>query len=262
MKKRLIVLLSSILVGLTVNVQAASVSFDPGSVEFQVAPGQTDKANLRVNAFSSGAYSLYIRIGSKLENSSIPLDWLSPNYLMLASRTGGPSTSSMDLTVSVPPDAMAGSYTGLLVPEDMRSSEPVSSPGVIIAIEVTDIQTICSGPPIFSDVEIGPQEIWAPADRDVEIYISGAVSVTEGCKVTAGFSMESNNGLVQGDITLDADGRFTEKLMVNVSRSGKDKNGKAYNGTLFAVDPDGNEAALEFNVTVLHDKDKKIGQNK
>jgi uncharacterized lipoprotein NlpE involved in copper resistance len=74
--------------------------------------------------------------------------------------------------------------------------------------------------------------------------------------------MESNNGLAQGDITLGPDGIFTKKITVNVSRSGRDKDGKVYNGTLYAVDADGNETSLGFNVTVLHYKGKKTGQSK
>ena len=262
MKKTLIVLLSSIVVGLALNVQAASITFGSRVVEFKVTPGEIGRTTLMVHGFSSGPYSLNFRVGSRLENSNIPPGWLSPVYLNLTSRIGGASSTSMDLVVNLPPDAMVGSYTGLLVPEDMRSSEPISSPGVIIAIEVTDPQTICSGIPIISDVEIGPQSIWAPADKDVEITITGVLRVTDGCDVTAGYTLESNNGLVQGDITLKPDGSFSERFMANVSRSGRDKEGRVYNGTLFAVDADGNEAQIDFSVTVLHDKGKKTGKIK
>jgi hypothetical protein len=55
----------------------------------------------------------------------------------------------------------------MLVPEDMRSSEPITSPGVIISIEVIEPQTACSGLPVFSDVE--PSEClgsYRKGDRD------------------------------------------------------------------------------------------------
>ena len=45
----------------------------------------------------------------------------------------------MNLEITVPPDAKPGIYTGLLEPDDMRSSEPIISQGVSIAIEVSDL---------------------------------------------------------------------------------------------------------------------------
>lgn len=259
MKKILIVLLSSIFIGLALNVQAASVTFDPGMAEFTVAPGETGRATITAHGFSSGPYSLLFSMGSGLQNGTVPIGWLSPTYVMLASRSGGTSSTTMDIAINIPPDAIAGTYTGTLLPVDMRSSEPISSPGVIIAIEVAVPQTACAGLPVLSDIEIGPQNIWAPIGRDVEVVISGAISVAEGCEVSAGYSLESNNGLIQGDIFLGADGRFAEKVKVNVSRSGNDKYGRIYNGTLYAEDMDGNRDSLSFIVTVLHDKGNKIG---
>jgi hypothetical protein len=127
---------------------------------------------------------------------------------------------------------------------------------------VTDTRPKCSMPPIFSGVAIGPQEISALSDRDVEIVIAGIVSVPDDCEVRAGYTLESNTGLFKGNITLAADGSFYEKFIVNVSRSDLDKDGRVYNGTLFAVDADGDKAAIDYTITVLHDNGMKIVQNK
>jgi hypothetical protein len=45
----------------------------------------------------------------------------------------------MDFIVTVPPDTKPGTYSGLIVPDDMQCSESISSPGVLVAIEVSDI---------------------------------------------------------------------------------------------------------------------------
>ena len=121
----------------------------------------------------------------------------------------------------------------------------------------TDTRPKCSMPPIFSGVAIGPQEISALSDRDVEIVIAGIVSVPDDCEVKAGYTLESNTGLLKGNITLAADGSFYEKFIVNVSRSDLDKDGRVYNGTLIAVDEDGDKATIEYTLTVLHDKSSK-----
>jgi len=118
---------------------------------------------------------------------------------------------------------------------------------------------ICSMPPKFTVVSIGPREIRDPSVRNVEIVIAGIVSAPAGCEVTAGYSLESSTGLLQGDITVAPDGSFNKTFMANVSGNGRDRDGRVYTGMLFAVDADGDKSAVEFTVTVLHDKSKKNG---
>ena len=266
--KKMIIGISIIFIGLTINVQAANVTFDPAEASFEVAPGNSGRANLKVNGSSSGSSSLFFKVGSKQEKGNIPIEWISPAYVNLISRTGEPSYSSMDLIVNIPPDALAGSYSGQLLPEDMRSSESIFSDGVNVSIEVVAPQSSCLGPPDISVVELKPFNIWAPTDRDVEIEIAGVISVAEGCEVaSAGYSLASNDGTISGDISLDgndslngndslrnAAGSFRKKVKVNVSRSGKDKSGRTYNGSVYATDIEGNESSVPFSVTVLHDK--------
>ena len=138
MKKSLILLLSCIVIGLSFNVQAANVTFNPREVKLKIAPGETGRTAIKVKGFSSSAYSLNFLVGSKLANGNIPSGWLTAAYLWLDSNTEGASSATMDLVVSVPPDAKPGNYSGLLLPDDMRSSESITSPGVIISIEVSD----------------------------------------------------------------------------------------------------------------------------
>ena len=139
MKKVLIVFLVCIVVGLALNVQAASVTFEPQKVEMKIAPGETGRTSITAHGYSSTAYSLNFLVGSKLKIGNIPRAWLTAAYLWLDSTAEGTSTCTMNLEITVPPDAKPGIYTGLLEPDDMRSSEPIISQGVSIAIEVSDL---------------------------------------------------------------------------------------------------------------------------
>ena len=263
MKKALIVLLSSFIAGLALNVQAANVTFIPGMVEYQAAPGEKGMKTIRTNGFSTRPYSLYLSLNSRSEGGNLPLEWLMPADVRLNSRTGGGSSAILSLGVRVPVNARPGRYTGVIMPKSLQSTEPVSSNGLVVRVEVTGPQSACTGLPTFTDLEIGPQGIWwAPSDRDVSVVISGSVSVKPGCEVTARYSFEDNDGMLSGDLLLNEDGSFAQELTANVSRSGKDKEGKIYNGMLYAEDEDGKTGEVGFYVTVMHDRGKKTGQDK
>jgi hypothetical protein len=139
MKKAVIVFISFIVIGYALSVQAASVTFDPNVVKLKVAPGETGRTALTVHGFSKSNYSLNFLVGSKQENGNIPLEWLTAAYLWLDSGLDGTSSRPMDFVVTVPSDAKPGTYSGLLVPDDMQCSESITSPGVVVAIEVSDI---------------------------------------------------------------------------------------------------------------------------
>jgi len=139
MKKVLIVFLVCIVVGLALNVQAASVTFEPQKVEMKIAPGETGRTSITAHGYSSTSYSLNFLVGSKLKIGNIPRAWLTAAYLWLDSTAEGTSSCTMNLEITVPPDAKPGIYTGLLEPDDMRSSEAITSQGISIAIEVSDL---------------------------------------------------------------------------------------------------------------------------
>lgn len=262
--KKMIIGISIVFIAMAINVQAANVTFDPAAANFIIAPGEMSKTTLRVNGSSSEpAHSLYFTVGTKLGNGNIPLSWLRPTNVILNTRTGGASSTVMDLEVNIPPDAATGAYSGQLLPEyNIRSSESIFSDGVNVSVEVIAPQSLCQTPPVISVVELKPFNIWAPTDRDVEIEIAGIISVAEGCEVVrAGYSLESNDGDIIGDIPLEAEdsfrsaaGSFRKKVKINVSRSGKDKSGRTYNGSVYATDIEGNMSSVPFSVTVLHDK--------
>ena len=114
------------------------MTFNPHEVVLKIAPGKTGRTAIKVNGLSSSAYSLNFLVGSKLANGNIPSGWLTAAYLWLDSNAEGASSATMDLVVSVPAGAKPGKYSGLLMPDDMRSSESITSPGVIVSIDVSD----------------------------------------------------------------------------------------------------------------------------
>jgi hypothetical protein len=149
MKVVQVILLSFIVIGFAINVQAANVSFDPNPVTLKVAPGETGRTAVTVKGSSKTSYSLTFLVGSKRENCNIPHGWLTAAYLWLDSKADGTSSASMNLIVSVPPDAKPGTYSGLLLPDDMRSSEAIYSDGVKVSIEVAPPQTASATPPVL-----------------------------------------------------------------------------------------------------------------
>ena len=136
MKKVLTVLLLSIFTCLPLNVQAASVNFEPREIKLTIAPGKTGRTAITAHGFASSAYSLNFLVGTRMENGNIPRGWLTAAYLWLDSKAEGSSTATMDLVVTVPPETKPGLYSGILIPDDMRSSESISSKGVFVSIEV------------------------------------------------------------------------------------------------------------------------------
>ena len=118
-------------------VQAANVTFEPQEVKLRVAPGETGRTYVTAHGYSNKAHALYFLVGSKRKKDNIPRGWLTTAYLWLDSKSAGTSSNTMNLIVDVPPDAEPGTYTAILEPEDMRSSEPIVSPGVNVTIEVT-----------------------------------------------------------------------------------------------------------------------------
>jgi hypothetical protein len=155
MKKVVFVSLLLIVVGLALNAQAANVTFEPNVVKLRVAPGETGRTAITVNGSSSSAYSLNFLVGSRIDNGNIPRGWVTASYLWLDAKKEGTSSTVMNLIICVPADAKPGKYTSVLVPDDMRSSEAISSPGFTVALEVSDSGRIGTRNSAKNAVEVG-----------------------------------------------------------------------------------------------------------
>ena len=235
-----------IFAGLAVSAQAANITFNPGSVALTIEPGKSAVANLLVTTDSRNTYTIALDIARGDDLTG----WLSPTNFRLS------GTTRLPLIVKVPANTKGGTYTAFVIPRAQASG------GFTIVIEVP-FKKKCDGVLNFKNVQVGPENIWAPKSREVEIRISGTVDVAPDCKVEGTYSMEFNDRLVAGDLALDADGNFDQKIAITVSKKGIAKEGKIYNGKLAVVDAEGNSVSQGFFVKVDHDmRDKKKGLNK
>ena len=139
MRKLIALFIVCTIVGFALSVQAASVTFEPSVVKLKVAPGKTGRTAVTVHGYSKNNYSLNFLVGSKQQHGNIPLEWLTTAYLWLDSGLDGTSSRAMDFVVTVPSDATPGTYSGVFIPDDMQCSESITSSGVKVAIEVTDL---------------------------------------------------------------------------------------------------------------------------
>lgn len=124
-----------------------------------------------------------------------------------------------------------------------------------------DVPPPCN-PPVFSDVTVSPENVWAPAGKKVPIEVSGVVSTdpAPACKIAwMYFYVHTDNGIVASNITLGEGGSFKGTAMVNLFKDGKITEGKTYDGMISANDFSYNMSTLGFSVTVLHDRGKKVG---
>ena len=254
MKRILLVTITVCLAVMVSNVQAADVTFNPDSVAITVESGKSAVANLVVKAESKMPYMIDLRVGSVM-TGNMPSDWLRPANASLVSRRGGTSSAIMNLMLTVPAGTPGGTYTALLPPQILRTTEPVVKSDVAIIVTVPNQRT-CDGAPLFENVEIGPEDIWAPNSKEIEIEVSGSVIVAPGCEVTGTYAMESNDGLKTGELTIDPDGIFAVNIKGQFSKKGGDKDGTIYNGELTLVDAEGSSSTKSFFVKVGHDRGK------
>jgi hypothetical protein len=90
----------------------------------------------------------------------------------------------------------------------------------------------------------------------VPVTVSGTIVDTDSgvSASTAAFSVTDEYGMVQpsGDIALGSGGSYSFTILVEASRSGTDKNGRAYTIIVSAKDNAGNLGSASTVVTVAH----------
>jgi len=256
MKKTLVLLMAMMFSGVAVGVQAATVHFSPGAVAMTIEPGKAAAINLSVNGNSNARYyEITLMVGTAVTQGNLPASWLKPAVANLFSMVGGSTTAAINLEVDVPAGTLGGRYTAVIKPQLIRASEDVSLSDISVAVEVPS-QASCTGVPSLANVKVGPSNIWAPTEKDVDINVSGSVVVDTGCKVTGTYAMDSNGGPVSGNLNIDETGNFAVKIPIKVAKDAKAKQGTVYNGMLTVVDELGSKTTQEFFVQVDHDRGK------
>jgi hypothetical protein len=251
MKKILTATITVFLTVMIANAQAAQVTINPGSIVLDIKPGQFAEADLEVIA-TNLPYPMTLTVGNIVLQSSIR-SWITPASMKLE-RSGPPTSSSMKLKVTVPPGTAPNTYTAIL-PVQAGS---VSPKYIKLTVKVQP-QSKCVGAPDIENVEVSPNDIWAPKTEEVTVTVSGTTVLTPGCEVTGTYSLQSNDGLKEGKFTIDPDGKFSVKINGKFSKKGTDKNGKdanVYNGLLTLTDEASSWRTKTFFVEVSHDRRK------
>ena len=112
----------------------------------------------------------------------------------------------------------------------------------------------CTAPPAVT-VSADPTTLWPPNGKMVSVTVSGAI--TDACSVVdaAEYSVLDEYGEIQpsGPVTLAAGGSYSFAILLQASRSGSDKDGRAYTITVSAKDDAGHLGSGSTVVTVPHD---------
>jgi hypothetical protein len=82
--------------------------------------------------------------------------------------------------------------------------------------------------PTFVRAGIGPENLWAPNNKPVNVTVRGVVRTSYPCVITGAWYVVDGgeDGAKRGRMTVNRDGTFTADIEVMASRSGKDKDGK------------------------------------
>jgi hypothetical protein len=114
----------------------------------------------------------------------------------------------------------------------------------------------CIEVPTVDITSVSPDAIWPPNNKEVEVSISGYITVGDGCTLeSASYALEDEYGVHSGfgGLTVADGGSFELVATVAASRLGSDKDGRDYNFTIGAVNQAGSTEAYE-TVVVLHDR--------
>ena len=159
----------------------------------------------------------------------------------------------------MPAEATGGEYTGLFRTEGLRSSEMVDPVDLMITVDVS--QTLfCNQVPLFSDITSSDETISARKHKEVEIELSGSVSVPEGCDiVNAWYQLTDEYGELDRTetVVINDDGTFSVAVPMVASRKGKDTDGRLYTVKFMAENEAGVGESPETTIVVLHDNHKK-----
>jgi hypothetical protein len=229
----------------------AELVYQPSFVEVQAAPGAKANFTFALQFFNAGRDRYFLSyLGSV--NGDIPLEWVSvaPGSAYLY----GPGTGAATVTISVPEDAVPGTYEGFIFSK-VASSTGETTYGKGIFVELT-VPSLCTGAPEINIYSFGPEIIWPPNGQKTAISVSGSITVPEGCSLSsAGLSLADQYGELGGFFPIEpsAYGSFNLSVPVTAWRDGKDPNGRIYSVTVFAADEAGASSVGPLVSRVPHD---------
>jgi hypothetical protein len=219
----------------------AGIQYSPNPVSVQAEQGKSASQVVRVMKGSSGA------AGATLALQGLPA-WarLSETQGTFDPRSGAFSTA---VIADVPADAQPGRFSGLIV----------SDQGDRVGVSIIVTQAQACDAPSFEGTSIGPDSLWAPNNKAVNVTITGAVE--SDCGIAKAEYQVTNDGEVVGTGGFEVvNGAFAVEIPIVASRSGEEKDGRTYVITLTAENEDGEVGTSDtFYVNVAHDQGAQEG---
>jgi hypothetical protein len=239
--------------------EAAQITFSPNGLTVNVAPGEAVSIPFSATLADTATPNTYASFGLAHKNGTLDRNWVKNQvYFSLNSWY---KTRQATLQISAPVDAEIGNYTGVFGTVWLRSNETIAPAEFTINVEISN-QLSCNQFPLFSDITSSEEAINARNHKEVDIELTGAITVPEGCEIigNAWYQLIDEYGELdhKQDIVLDSDGSsFTVVVPMIASRKGNDKDGRLYVVKFMAENEVGVGESSETSIIVTHDNRKE-----
>jgi len=192
----------------------------------------------------------------KQVTDALDADWVETATMSSPMKlVGSVYSAETTVTVSVPEGTPSGIYTGRMISEGTGSLGVIDGgEGVLFSVTVAGG---CSSVPVFSNIKVGPETIWTPNNKDVEVVVTGMLSMSEGCANKAAYEIIDEYGeksVPETTLEISADGSFSLPVSVEAFRKGSDEDGRVYTIALSAENEAGPSEVVESFVRVGHDQ--------
>jgi len=231
---------------------AGSIAYSPDAVNLTLPPGSQGSSSVSIDVINTTLTMYFLRVIASPPEGNLPVSWVTTAPATAFLTRGSPINTS--ITISVPPDTPAGTYTGRLLSSAM-AAHGFADPGMGIAVTVT-VPPVCTGIPVFTIDSYGPAVLWPPDHRLDTVTVNGNIGLPAGCSLLeAGYAVDDEYRTYSSLSTFapSSDGTFVITLPLEAARSGHDKDGRHYFISMYARDEAGITTSPTLTVIVPHD---------
>lgn len=246
----------TVLAGIPAVANSARLTFEPGSIGFAVTPGEETNASVSVALADFSSTQPYASFNLDLVDGSMNRGWIATDGMITL--RGVDAAQDISFAVTVPADTPGGTYTGILRPTGIHSSERITADTISLNIEVIP-KTACNRPPTISDVSADETMVRSRNKKPLTFSFSGTVESPDGCvteKVWYELVDEYGEEDDRQGFELDDQGRFKVAIPVIASRKGNDRDGRLYTVTFVAENEAGIGYGGQKKIVISHDNRK------